>query len=30
VRGIEGMMARGGRSAEIGEALQVQVRKMFH
>jgi Transposase IS66 family len=30
VRGIEGRMARGGRSAEIGEALQVQVRKMFH
>jgi transposase len=30
VRDIEAMIARGGRSAEIGEALRVEARKMFH
>jgi transposase len=29
-RDIEAMMARGGRSQEIGEALQAQARQMFH
>jgi transposase len=30
LRDIEAMIARGGRSAEIGEALRVEARKMFH
>jgi transposase len=30
LRDIEAMVARGGRSQEIGEALQVQARQMFH
>jgi transposase len=30
LRDIEAMIARGGRSQEIGEALQAQARKMFH
>jgi transposase len=29
-RDIESMIARGGRSAEIGEALRAQARQMFH
>jgi transposase len=30
LRDIEAMIARGGRSQEIGEALQAQARQMFH
>ena len=30
LRDIEAMIARGGRSREIGEALQAQARQMFH
>jgi transposase len=30
LRDIEAMIQRGGRSAEIGEALQAQARQMFH
>ena len=30
LRDIEAMMARGGRSRDIGEALQAQARQMFH
>jgi transposase len=30
LRDIEAMIARGGRSAEVGEALQAQARQMFH
>ena len=30
LRDIEAMIARGGRSAEVGEALRVQARQMFH
>jgi transposase len=30
LRDIEAMIARGGRSAEVGEALRVEARKMFH
>jgi transposase len=30
VRDIEAMIERGGRSAEIGEALRIQARRMFH
>lgn len=30
LRDIEAMVTRGGRSQEIGEALQVQARQMFH
>ncbi len=30
VRDIEAMIGRGGRSKEIGEALQRQVHRMFH
>jgi transposase len=30
LRDIEAMIARGGRSREIGEALQTQARQMFH
>jgi transposase len=30
LRDIEAMMARGGRSQEIGEALRAQARQMFH
>ena len=30
LRDIEAMIARGGRSAEIGEALRAQARQMFH
>ena len=30
VRDIEAMIARGGRSQEIGQALRVQTRQMFH
>jgi transposase len=30
LRDIEAMVARGGRSQELGEALQVQARQMFH
>ena len=30
LRAIEAMRARGGRSQEIGEALQAQARQMFH
>jgi transposase len=30
VRDIEAMIARGGRSQEIGEGLQAQARRMFH
>jgi len=30
LRDFEAMIARGGRSAEIGEALRVQARQMFH
>jgi transposase len=30
LRDIEAMIARGGRSAELGEALQGQARQMFH
>ena len=30
LRDIEAMIARGGRSAEIGEALRVEARTMFH
>jgi len=30
LRDIEAMIARGGHSAEIGEALRAQARKMFH
>jgi transposase len=30
LRDIEAMIVRGGRSQEIGEALQVQARQMFH
>jgi transposase len=30
LRDIEAMITRGGRSAEVGEALRVEARKMFH
>ena len=30
LRDIEAMIARGGRSAEVGEALRVEARQMFH
>lgn len=30
LRDIEAMIARGGRSAEVGEVLRAQARKMFH
>jgi transposase len=30
LRDIEAIIARGGRSAEVGEALRVEARKMFH
>ncbi len=30
LRNIEAMITRGGRSAEVGEALRVEARKMFH
>lgn len=29
LRDIEAMIARGGRSAEVGEALRVEIRQMF-
>jgi transposase len=30
LRDIEAMITRGGRSAEVGEALRIEARKMFH
>ena len=30
LRDIDAMIARGGRSAEVGEALRVEARQMFH